>query len=431
MPNLGWKYSPNGHYRAPNGANLGTAKEAMEQLDFCALEHLQFRNDSHRARSTPIRTRTPIISHPQNNRDGDAASLSFRALEKIRKALLTAIFYKCRDIGEPLPCFYFDEVDEVSEEIESDGTGKKGGRRPVRAASNRQGSTTSYKGRQTANDPSRSATANEKGTEEYLGAKKKKKKTTTTTMQKRKVNSGDGKLKWPSARDCVEAAKAVSRKHGPKVELGRERNDQFLENHGAEWKFLLATNHSLLLHGVGSKKRLLEDFAASELKTHGDILTLNGYDPSINITQILDILVTLFLNGVEPSSVPTNQITPEVRECGIGLLRTPNQLTSIIVRRSMAIAKALGERHPRPIYLVIHNIDGIGLRNEDAQRAVSVLALYSNVVDCPKREQGAVEDKRVVRIVASSDHVDAPMLLWDLETINNFSWVSVALILVQ
>jgi hypothetical protein len=411
MPSLGWKYSSNGHYHSPclnGGADLGTSKEAMEQLDFCALKHLRFRNDSDQSRSTATG------SNPKGNRDDDAASLSLCKLQNVRKALLTAIFYKCRETNDPLPCFYFDEVDETLEEIDPDRIGKKNVGRPSRSASRgRQGHT--------GNDASsRSATANEKGTEEYLGAKKKKNK----LQKSSKVNLGDGKLKWPSARDCVEAAKAAAaKKNGPRLELAREKNDQFLDNCGADWKFLLNTNHSLLLHGVGSKKRLLDNFAATQLRSHGDILTFNGYDPSINITQILDVLVTLFLNGVEPSSAPINQVTAEDRECEIGLLRTPNQLTSIVVRRAIAIAKVLGGRHPRTIYMVIHNIDGIGLRNEDAQRALSVLMIHSNIVDCPKGGP-VVEAKRVVRIVASTDHVDAPMLLWDLETMNNYSWVS-------
>ena len=436
MPSLKWKYNSNGmRYLAPNGVDLGTAKEAMEQLDFCALEHLRFRNDldvhahahAHvHAQTAHLGTNAQSINGADNANAGherDQALLAFQELEIIRKDLLTAIFYKCRESGEPLPSFYFDEVDD--EAYDTDDEDEHMDNKPLRVTRPQSSSRTRVVN---ANrDTGRSATANEKGTEIYLGTKKNINITKKQQQQQSRGIAGEGKLNWPSARDCVEAMKEISQRDGSGVHSQlstREKCSQYAEQHGAEWKFLLNTNHSLLFHGVGSKKRLLDNFVDSELKMHGDVLALNGYDPNINIAQILDILVTLFLNGVEPSPVPIIQVAAENRECGIGLLRTPNQLTSHVVRRAIAIAKALGDRHPRPIYLVIHNIDGVGLRNEDAQRALSVLVVHSNVANGPKRDEIVVEDRRIVRIAASLDHVDVPILLWDIETMNNYSWVS-------
>lgn len=418
-------YKSNGSYLAPNGVDLGTAKEAMEQLDFCALEHLRFRNDLNgHAHHAHLGTNAQSINNDNAGRERDQALLAFQELEIIRKELLTAIFYHCRESDEPLPCIYFDEVDDKAYDTDETDEDEHVDNKPLPSVTRSSSRTTRASA---VRDAARSATANEKGTEIYLGNKKNTNIKKKQQQQESKSVVGDGKLKWPSARDCVKAVKAMSQKDDSKAKSQsstREKCSQYAEQHGAEWKFLLNTNHSLLFHGVGSKKRLLDNFVDSELKMHGDVLTLNGYDPNINIAQILDILVTLFLNGVEPSPVPIIQVAAENRECGIGLLRTPNQLTSHVVRRAIAIAKALGDRHPRPIYLVIHNIDGVGLRNEDAQRALSVLVVHSNVPNCAKRDEIVVEDRRIVRIAASLDHVDVPILLWDLETMNNYSWVS-------
>lgn len=418
-------YKSNGSYLAPNGVDLGTAKEAMEQLDFCALEHLRFRNDLNgHAHHAHLGTNAQSINNDNAGRERDQALLAFQELEIIRKELLTAIFYHCRASDEPLPCIYFDEVDDKAYDTDETDEDEHVDNKPLPSVTRSSSRTTRASA---VRDAARSATANEKGTEIYLGNKKNTNIKKKQQQQESKSVVGDGKLKWPSARDCVKAVKAMSQKDDSKAKpqsSTREKCSQYAEQHGAEWKFLLNTNHSLLFHGVGSKKRLLDNFVDSELKMHGDVLTLNGYDPNINIAQILDILVTLFLNGVEPSPVPIIQVAAENRECGIGLLRTPNQLTSHVVRRAIAIAKALGDRHPRPIYLVIHNIDGVGLRNEDAQRALSVLVVHSNVPNCAKRDEIVVEDRRIVRIAASLDHVDVPILLWDLETMNNYSWVS-------
>jgi origin recognition complex subunit 2 len=68
-----------------------------------------------------------------------------------------------------------------------------------------------------------------------------------------------------------------------------------------EWRFLLSTNHSLMLYGYGSKFNLLNDFAQQELSEEGYAIVLNGFDPEISAESILKLLVNLFLNGNEPA----------------------------------------------------------------------------------------------------------------------------------
>lgn len=86
-----WKYTSIGHYHYEK-LNLGSAKDAMEKLDECALQDLTFR-------------KSPANLKIQNER-----------YKAIREELLTAIFYDCECSREPekkpLPCFYFDAEDE-------------------------------------------------------------------------------------------------------------------------------------------------------------------------------------------------------------------------------------------------------------------------------------------------------------------------------
>ena len=407
MPSLGWKYVPSsGEYMAPTKPtekNLGTAKAAMEKLDICALQCLQFRQNS-----------------KDQQQKSEVQPLS--NLVDIRKDLLTAIFRKCKELEKPLPCFYFDNSDGEEEDSEGEEAKKMSRPKIKKDRSNNRD--------QSQVTASKSATANEPGTEAYFERKSKGKKQQPTTDIK--ITTGEAshepsarRLKWPSPRDCVTSIRSGS----DHQESQRQKVvDEYLDEFSLEWKFLLNTNHSLLLHGFGSKKHLLNKFASIELRPDGDVLTLNGYDPKINISQILDIVVQLFLNGVDPSPIPLIQLSGNSDFDNINHLaglQTPRHLTSHIVQRALSISIALGMRHPKPIYLVIHNIDGVGLRSDDAQRALSTLVAYSSINDGSGKGQDEFQnDVHVVRLVASVDQVDAPLFLWDMETSNNFSWVS-------
>lgn len=61
-------------------------------------------------------------------------------------------------------------------------------------------------------------------------------------------------------------------------------------------------------------------------------------------------------------------------------------------------------RAPAQLYLIIHNIDGEGLRSHQSQTILSTLAAIPQI-----------------HIVASIDHVNAP-LLWDSQMIINYNW---------
>jgi hypothetical protein len=63
--------------------------------------------------------------------------------------------------------------------------------------------------------------------------------------------------------------------------------------------------------------------------------------------------------------------------------------------------------------LILHNIDGVGLRNATAQEALAVLVSHSTTL----------RGLNAVRLVTSVDHVNGPALLWDSSTCAQFHWI--------
>jgi len=97
---------------------------------------------------------------------------------------------------------------------------------------------------------------------------------------------------------------------------------------------------------------------------------------------------------------------------------------SKLVKRAKAIGQALKSRHASPIYLVIHNIDGIALRDEDSQTALAAL-LANSKTNIENNPEEGYNERRVVRLITSIDHVDAHINLWndDVKTQDNFAWI--------
>jgi len=207
-----------------------------------------------------------------------------------------------------------------------------------------------------------------------------------------------------------------------------------------EWRFLSATNHSLLFHGYGSKLQLLNDFARKELSREGYVLVLNGFDPEITMDSILDLLVQVFLDRLEPSanvsslpgfedeaSIPmttlhTDSKTGEVQQREYRKIRNPVQRATAIAQMIASKKRqAHGSKELKPIYLVIHNLEGAGLRNRLAQETLSTLVAHSKVRH--NNDNDNVGGVNAIRLVASFDHVDAPATLWNVQTSANFRWI--------
>ena len=147
------------------------------------------------------------------------------------------------------------------------------------------------------------------------------------------------------------------------------------------WLTQLKNGYNLLLYGFGSKKKLIDDFCTANLsKTY--YLTINGFFPGLTLKQIL------------------NEITTDLLEHS-GSFKSPSHQCRFICSE---LCNSKGET-PDELFLIIHNIDGVSLRDEKVQVTLSLLAM------CPK-----------IQLVASVDHMNSP-LLWDEVLATHFNWV--------
>lgn len=159
------------------------------------------------------------------------------------------------------------------------------------------------------------------------------------------------------------------------------------------WLFQISNGFNVLLYGVGSKQKLLEDFR-KECLSESCHLVVNGFFPGLTIKQVLTKLTSdlfshsgTFKSPLEQAQFITKELVKsEAEESSKGRAK---QLTAI----------------PDEIFLVIHNIDGQMLRGDTAQTALSILAQSPSV-----------------HILASVDHINAP-LLWDQKKLSRFNWL--------
>lgn len=137
------------------------------------------------------------------------------------------------------------------------------------------------------------------------------------------------------------------------------------KNNFRKWMFLLDEGFSILLYGLGSKRSIIESFQNQMLTKH-DIVVVNGFFPGISMKEVLENIANKLLELNLP-------------------LANLNSVVDLI-------EEELGERSNYHLFLLVHNIDGIMLRNDKAQVILSRLSKIKNV-----------------HLVASVDHINAPM----------------------
>eukprot|EP01102_Stenamoeba_stenopodia_P003220 TRINITY_DN13156_c0_g1_i1.p1 TRINITY_DN13156_c0_g1~~TRINITY_DN13156_c0_g1_i1.p1 ORF type:complete len:510 (+),score=146.08 TRINITY_DN13156_c0_g1_i1:108-1637(+) len=170
----------------------------------------------------------------------------------------------------------------------------------------------------------------------------------------------------------------------------------------ARWRAQLLEGFNLVLHGLGSKKGMLEKFASHHrfgVSCYGEVFVINGYfqtngsGSSNLISQLLRLLTTsLGLRGRVVSGDGGGTAT--IDTAGNNALMEK----CLLVRRQIA-AKAPDLR----VFVMINNIEA--LRNAQDQLMLSLLAEIDNI-----------------HLVATVDHINA-CALWDGETMARFNWL--------
>lgn len=180
----------------------------------------------------------------------------------------------------------------------------------------------------------------------------------------------------------VKSLTAVASFKEERVALVEEYQSRF-----QYWLLQISNGFNILLCGVGSKKDLLEKFRVQVLSKSCH-LVVKGYFPGLTIKQVL------------------TQISEEMLDHS-GSFKS-DQEHALFIKRTLEVRKSDASKagkSPQEIFLVIHNIDGVSLRNDNSQNCLSILAQSPSIY-----------------ILASIDHINAT-LLWDQTKLSHFRWV--------
>lgn len=125
-----------------------------------------------------------------------------------------------------------------------------------------------------------------------------------------------------------------------------------------KWLFYLNEGYNIILYGLGSKRRMLERFKMfiSTNIVNTAVLVIYGFSPIITIKDILDSLAKTVYQ------IPVHTT---------GIYETLNIIEQA-TNNNMQLPKA-------HVYLIIHNIDGLMLRNERAHGALCRLSSLPNL----------------------------------------------------
>ncbi|MCO5576973.1 hypothetical protein L7F22_030794 [Adiantum nelumboides] len=157
----------------------------------------------------------------------------------------------------------------------------------------------------------------------------------------------------------------------------------------SKWHFQLSCGFGLLMYGFGSKKALLENFASSAL-VDGAAVVVNGYLPTINLKTVVFTIADAMW---------------EQRKANLKSAKSAGDRPLVTQSVDELIASLHDKEENSFVYVIVHNIDGPCLRDADTQQVLANLAGSSNV-----------------RLVASMDHINTP-LLWDKRTsTTKFKW---------
>ena len=360
----GWEYQQSS-YLAPNGRRFPSSNDIIERFDRFAVPDV-FSN---------LQSFESTGSSDDNEDD--------REVERLRRDFLKELHHLTVDSE-------FAERDSRVDDDDTSTVESEGEQLPALRRSNRK-------------REAKSATVAEKGSDLYLNKKTKgsRKTNKSNTPHPQSISAED--LTFPSLQECLEFVEKLSVKEVGEIEATYER-------HFDDWRFLLSTNHSLLLFGAGSKFNVINSFCENELDKEGYTLIINGFDKDVSVDAILDLLVQLFLQNKEPE--PTSAIPLQDGDFCVAGISNPWRAHAL-VERAIAVSRALARRASEtlvPIFLAIHSLDGI--RRPIEQEALSALLVNSKV------SNGTAS----IRLVASVDHLDSPTL-WDLPVSTNFSWI--------
>lgn len=133
------------------------------------------------------------------------------------------------------------------------------------------------------------------------------------------------------------------------------------------WLLTMYFNHNLLFYGVGSKKKLVQEFFTTTL-SFGRRFIVNGYHPSCSVRELVRTIVSKL----------------KVKSENLQLFQLLHQLRLHLQKKN--------QRH---VFILINNIEGPGFRSNENQTLLARLAEIDKI-----------------HLVATIDHINA-VSLWD------------------
>jgi origin recognition complex subunit 2 len=142
----------------------------------------------------------------------------------------------------------------------------------------------------------------------------------------------------------------------------------------------LQEGFNILCYGYGSKRQLLNTFAADFCSRKGHVVVANGFQPDFAIKDLLNQIDNI--PGIQDLGMTSS--TPE--------------------KQAQMISSYFSEKGKPHLYIVIHNIDSPVMRVPRVKSILSLLALTPNI-----------------HVVASIDHINSPMIWSSTESLSRKS----------
>lgn len=145
--------------------------------------------------------------------------------------------------------------------------------------------------------------------------------------------------------------------------IGLKKIQDSCRSYFKKWLYLMQENFSILLYGLGSKKRFLDSFH-KECLSFMPVIVINGFFPAITIKEILDSIIVNLL---------------ELKENFANV----HEACELIEKEFSFIPNT-------HLYLIVHNIDM--LTSGNSQNVFARLASVQNI-----------------HLICSIDHINAPL----------------------
>lgn len=212
-------------------------------------------------------------------------------------------------------------------------------------------------------DHNRSAISYDAGTDQYLTMKKRKHATA--------LSVGTNLL---SIANTASFANGLDTRECEKIEAMYGMCDF------PRWKFLLYTNHSLILYGNGSKRKIVASFCDTELQEDGSILQVDAIDADVSAASLISLLSKLFHCAADTANT-------------LPIIDQAVRVGKHILKRCQAANNT--------VFLIIYNLECILQRNPTDLKAIEILSSY-------------------LRILATVDDVDTPSYM---SRCTSFVWI--------